>query len=42
MLGQLRVARQVQRLLAGDLKTDIQARIPRKEAVRAWNGMRPT
>jgi NADPH:quinone reductase-like Zn-dependent oxidoreductase len=34
MLRQLRVARQVQRLLAGDLKTDIQARIPLKEAVR--------
>jgi NADPH:quinone reductase-like Zn-dependent oxidoreductase len=32
MLGQLRVSRQVQRLLAGDLKTEIQARIPLEQA----------
>jgi NADPH2:quinone reductase len=34
MLSQLRVTRQVQRLLAGDLKTEIQARLPLKEAAR--------
>jgi NADPH:quinone reductase-like Zn-dependent oxidoreductase len=34
MLTQLRVSRQVQRLLAGDLKTEIQARLPLEEAAR--------
>jgi len=34
VLSQLRVSRQVQRLLAGDLKTEIQARLPLEEAAR--------
>jgi len=34
MLSQLQVSRQVQRLLAGDLKTQIQARLPLEEAAR--------
>ena len=34
MLSQLRLARHVQQMLAGDLKTDIQARLPLKEIAR--------
>ncbi len=34
MLGQLLVARQVQQLLAGDLKTEIRARLPLEETAR--------
>ena len=34
MLRQLRVTRHVQQMLAGDLKTEIQARLPLKEAAR--------
>jgi NADPH:quinone reductase-like Zn-dependent oxidoreductase len=34
-LSQLRVARQVQRLLESDLRTEIQARVPLEEAARA-------
>jgi hypothetical protein len=32
LLSQLRVARQVQELLGGDLKTDIRARLPLEKA----------
>jgi len=35
MLGQLRIARRVQRLLAHELKTEIRARFPLEEAARA-------
>ena len=34
MLSQLRVTRHVQQMLAGDLKTEIQARLPLKETAR--------
>ncbi len=35
LIAQLRTARQVQKLLAGELKTDIQARLPLDQAARA-------
>jgi len=34
MLSQLRVTRHVQQMLAGDLKTEIRARLPLEEAAR--------
>jgi hypothetical protein len=34
MFSQLRVTRHVQQMLAGDLKTEIQARLPLKEITR--------
>ena len=34
MLSRLRVTRHVQQMLAGDLKTEIQARLPFKEIAR--------
>jgi NADPH:quinone reductase-like Zn-dependent oxidoreductase len=36
ILSQLQVSRQVQRLLAGDLRTEIQGRLPLEEAVRGF------
>lgn len=35
ILGQLRIARQVQTLLASDLRTEIRARYPLEEVTRA-------
>ena len=35
LLGQLRLARQIQELLLSDLKTDFQAKVPLQEAGRA-------